>query len=71
MGVPCLTLCGNTERPETVTVGTNELIGTNPDNLPPALDRRMASQWKSGRIPERWDGGAAERIVQEVERLLA
>jgi len=70
MGVPCLTLRDNTERPETVTVGTNELIGTNPANLGPALERLMAGRWKKGRIPEKWDGKAAERIVVELERLL-
>jgi len=71
MGVPCLTLRDNTERPETVTIGTNELIGTDPENLPPALERLMAGGWKAGEIPEKWDGKAAERIVAELERLLA
>lgn len=71
LGIPCLTLRNNTERPETVTVGTNELIGTNPDDLPPALARLMSGQWKKGAIPEKWDGHAAERIVAELHRLLA
>ncbi|MCG3110366.1 MAG: UDP-N-acetylglucosamine 2-epimerase (non-hydrolyzing) [Candidatus Manganitrophus sp. SB1] len=71
MGVPCMTLRNNTERPETVTVGTNELIGTDPANFAPALKRLMAGDWKKGRIPEKWDGKAAERIVAELERLLA
>jgi UDP-N-acetylglucosamine 2-epimerase (non-hydrolysing) len=70
MGVPCLTLRDNTERPETVSIGTNELIGTNPGNLPPALTRLMAGRWKQGRVPELWDGKAAERIVAELGRLL-
>lgn len=70
MGVPCLTLRDNTERPETVAVGTNELIGTDPANLGPALSRLMAGRWKKGAIPEKWDGKAAERIVAELERLL-
>lgn len=70
MGVPCLTLRDNTERPETITIGTNELIGTNPANLGPALERLMAGQWKKGAIPEKWDGRAGERIVAELERLL-
>jgi UDP-N-acetylglucosamine 2-epimerase (non-hydrolysing) len=70
MGVPCLTLRDSTERPETVTVGTNELIGTDPANLGPALARLMAGQWKKGGIPDMWDGRAAERIVAELERLL-
>lgn len=71
MGVPCLTLRDNTERPETVTLGTNELIGTSPGNLAPALARLLAGDWKKGAIPAKWDGKAAERIVAELERLLA
>lgn len=70
LGVPCLTLRDTTERPETVTVGTNELIGTNPADLAPALARVMAGQWKKGAIPDRWDGQAAERIVAALEKLL-
>ncbi len=63
MGIPCLTLRNNTERPETCTLGTNELIGTNPKNLKPALERLYSGQWKQGSIPPLWDGHAAERIV--------
>ncbi len=48
MGVPCVTLRDTTERPETVTVGTNELIGTDPAALQPVLDRLFAGQWKKG-----------------------
>jgi UDP-N-acetylglucosamine 2-epimerase (non-hydrolysing) len=70
LGVPCLTLRDNTERPETITIGTNELIGTDPSKLPPALARLMTGQWKKGAIPPLWDGKAAERIVECLERLL-
>ncbi len=63
MGVPCITLRDNTERPETCTIGTNELIGTNPDAIKPALDMLFSGNWKKGGIPELWDGKAAERIV--------
>jgi UDP-N-acetylglucosamine 2-epimerase (non-hydrolysing) len=70
LGIPCLTLRDNTERPETVTVGTNELIGTNPAKLSPALARLMEGRWKKGAIPEKWDGQAAVRIVAELEHLL-
>jgi UDP-N-acetylglucosamine 2-epimerase (non-hydrolysing) len=70
LGVPCLTLRDNTERPETITIGTNELIGTDPSKLPPALGRLMAGQWKKGAIPPKWDGKAAERIVEHLERIL-
>ena len=69
MGVPCITLRDNTERPETCTIGTNELIGTKPEAIKPALDMLFAGQWKKGAIPELWDGHAAERIVKILERL--
>lgn len=64
MGIPCITLRDNTERPETITIGTNELIGTNPAAIKPALDMLFAGNWKKGGIPELWDGKAAERIVE-------
>ena len=70
MGVPCMTLRDSTERPETITMGTNELIGTDPANLKPALDRLFAGEWKKGGVPEKWDGETAERIVQVLEGLL-
>lgn len=63
MGVPCFTLRDNTERPETVYVGTNELIGTNPKNIKPALDMLFRNEWKTGAIPKFWDGSSAKRIV--------
>lgn len=64
MKVPCITLRDNTERPETCTIGTNELIGTNPQAVKPALDRLFAGDWKKGEIPPLWDGHTAERIIQ-------
>lgn len=70
MGVPCITLRDNTERSETVTIGTNELVGTNPDNLKPYLDRLFSGNWKKGAIPPLWDGKAAERIVAHLEHLV-
>jgi UDP-N-acetylglucosamine 2-epimerase (non-hydrolysing) len=63
LGVPCLTLRPNTERPVTITEGTNELVGTDPDDIAEAairlLDRERTTQ---RRVPELWDGRAAERI---------
>jgi len=70
MGVPCVTLRDTTERPETVTIGTNELIGTDPSALKPALDRLFAGQWKKGAIPEKWDGRTGERIAELLDQLL-
>lgn len=69
MGVPCITLRNNTERPETVTIGTNELIGTDPENLPPAFTTLFENKWKKGAIPPLWDGKAAERILATLVKL--
>lgn len=71
LGVPCLTLRDNTERPETVEIGTNELIGTDPSKLKPALDRLFDGKWKQGAVPDKWDGKAGERIVDVLEALLS
>jgi UDP-N-acetylglucosamine 2-epimerase (non-hydrolysing) len=63
MGVPCMTLRSSTERPETVTEGTNELLGIDPSAIKPAFETLFSGKWKKGRIPEKWDGHAASRIV--------
>ncbi len=70
LGIPCITLRDTTERPETVTVGTNELVGNAPGAVKPALDRLFAGQWKKGGVPELWDGHAGERIVAVLENIL-
>lgn len=71
MGVPCMTLRDNTERPETVFIGTNELIGTNPKAIAPAMNKLFAGEWKKGKIPELWDGKSGERIVKKlIEKLI-
>jgi UDP-N-acetylglucosamine 2-epimerase (non-hydrolysing) len=69
MGVPCITLRNNTERPETVEIGTNELIGTDPRSIKPALDKLFSGKWKKGSIPELWDGKAGQRIVNTLVSL--
>ncbi len=61
LGIPCLTLRPNTERPITITEGTNELATV--ESLPEQLRRIAEGRWKKGRIPELWDGHTAERIV--------
>jgi UDP-N-acetylglucosamine 2-epimerase len=71
MGVPCITLRNTTERPETVTIGRNELIGTDAAGLKPALDKLFARRWKKGAIPPLWDGHTGERIAAVLELMLA
>jgi len=63
LGVPCLTLRENTERPVTVTVGTNILVGQDMDRLEAEVMKIKRGQGKRGRIPELWDGKASERIA--------
>jgi UDP-N-acetylglucosamine 2-epimerase (non-hydrolysing) len=62
-GVPCLTLRDNTERPATVTDGTNRVIGARPDRLPIEIDRLLDGDRPAPRRPPLWDGHAAERVV--------
>jgi UDP-N-acetylglucosamine 2-epimerase (non-hydrolysing) len=64
LGVPCLTLRENTERPVTVSQGTNLLVGTDPRNIIAAARDILAGKRKVGRVPPLWDGKAAERIVE-------
>ncbi|RZK26239.1 MAG: UDP-N-acetylglucosamine 2-epimerase (non-hydrolyzing) [Flavobacterium sp.] len=67
LNIPCLTLRNSTERPETVNLGSNILVGTDPRNLIPYLENLRQGVWKKSTIPPLWDGRTAERIV---ERLL-
>lgn len=69
MGIPCMTLRNSTERPETVTVGTNELIGEHHDKIPAKVQIMLEGGWKKGSIPALWDGKTAERIVDILKRL--
>ncbi len=64
LGVPCLTIRENTERPITVEQGTNELVGLSREKLFSCVDSIMKGQWKTGQKPRFWDGHAAERIAQ-------
>lgn len=70
LGVPCITLRDTTERPETVSVGTNELVGTDPKAIEPALEKLFEGKWKKGSIPNKWDGKAGERVVSHLMALL-
>ena len=63
-GVPCITLNSYTEHIETVKVGTNELVGEDAELLGEMVAKLVRGQWKTGKLPDRWDGRTAERIVQ-------
>jgi UDP-N-acetylglucosamine 2-epimerase (non-hydrolysing) len=69
LGLPCLTLRENTERPVTIHEGTNTLVGTSDTLLLSEVSRILAGQGKQGRIPQFWDGQAARRIVERLQRL--
>lgn len=67
--VPCLTLRNSTERPETVTLGTNELIGDDIYKLKPSLKKIIDGNWKKGTIPPFWDGRTSERIIDAISSI--
>ena len=64
LGVPCITMRPNTERPITCEIGTNMLVGTDPDRILRAADSILDGRTRPAAIPEKWDGHAAERIVE-------
>jgi UDP-N-acetylglucosamine 2-epimerase (non-hydrolysing) len=66
LGVPCMTLRNNTERPITSEVGTNFLVGNRPEKILQCARDILAGKVRQGRSPEKWDGKAAERIVQSL-----
>jgi UDP-N-acetylglucosamine 2-epimerase (non-hydrolysing) len=70
LGIPCLTLRDNTERPITVDSGTNTLVGNDPERILRAFDDIMRTGGKRGRVPELWDGRAAQRIVSVLDEWL-
>ncbi len=64
LGIPCLTLRHNTERPITVTRGTNRVVGTEPDAIYESWRQIADGKWPEGELPELWDGKAAARVVR-------
>jgi len=67
LNIPCLTLRGNTERPVTITGGTNRLVGTDPERISQGIEEILAGEWVSGKQPVLWDGQAGMRIVDKIE----
>jgi UDP-N-acetylglucosamine 2-epimerase (non-hydrolysing) len=66
LGVPCLTVRENTERPITVEIGTNMLVGRDPSRIQREVKRIIRGDWKKGRIPPLWDGRAGQRIAEVI-----
>ena len=64
LGIQCITVRNNTERPITVEVGTNHLIGTDLNSVEKCASDILSGKIKEGKIPEMWDGKTSERIVK-------
>jgi UDP-N-acetylglucosamine 2-epimerase (non-hydrolysing) len=71
LGVPCITLRENTERPITVSSGTNTIVGTDADRIMTCYEDVLAGGGKAGRVPDLWDGRAAQRIVSVINDWVA
>lgn len=67
-GIPCITIRENTERPITLWEGTNELAGTDTEKIINFAGQILDGKWKTGKIPELWDGHTAERIIACIEK---
>jgi UDP-N-acetylglucosamine 2-epimerase (non-hydrolysing) len=63
LGIPCVTLRENTERPITVEQGTNTVVGSDPAQILASVDDVLRTGGKAGRVPELWDGRASQRIA--------
>jgi UDP-N-acetylglucosamine 2-epimerase (non-hydrolysing) len=70
LGIPCLTLRENTERPITISEGTNALVGSSPETIVAEAGKILSGTVKTGKRPELWDGKAAERIVEILRQKL-
>ena len=67
--IPCLTMRENTERPSTVEIGTNKLVGRDKVTILKAVDCILNGKWRQGRVPKYWDGCTTERIIQVIEKI--
>jgi UDP-N-acetylglucosamine 2-epimerase (non-hydrolysing) len=70
LGIPCITLRENTERPITVEQGTNTVVGSNPDRILATVEGILRTGGKAGRVPELWDGHASQRITAALKEWL-
>jgi UDP-N-acetylglucosamine 2-epimerase (non-hydrolysing) len=68
LGIPCLTLRTNTERPITIKIGTNRLVGTDSEKIFRCIQEILQGKWKTGKQPDLWDGQASFRIVNIIEK---
>lgn len=68
LGIPCITMRENTERPITAEMGSNVIAGRNVDYIRKLLDKILVDEWKECRVPPLWDGHAAERIVEIIKK---
>jgi UDP-N-acetylglucosamine 2-epimerase (non-hydrolysing) len=68
LGIPCITVRANTERPVTVAEGTNRLVG--PEGILPAIDSVLRGTWPAGRVPALWDGHTAARVAASLRRAI-
>ena len=68
--VPCFTMRENTERPETINVGSNILIGNNYNLLKRSINEVNYNRWKKSKVPEKWDGKTAYRILNIIDKLI-
>ncbi|MCW5517993.1 non-hydrolyzing UDP-N-acetylglucosamine 2-epimerase [Muriicola sp. Z0-33] len=66
LDIPCITLRDSTERPETISIGTNELVGLDPNNISPYIKKLNNGEWKKGGMPEMWDGKTSSRIINKL-----
>ena len=64
LGIPCLTLRENTERPVTITEGTSTLVGNDPKKILNSARKILNGKYKKGKIPKLWDGKASQRITK-------
>ena len=69
LNIPCLTLRDSTERPETVNIGTNMLVGNAPKSIEREIVKILKGNWKTGSVPEKWDGKTGRRIVKILKKI--